>query len=228
MHTNKDACTCLFAPSAWCKLAIYRPRTTCSCFTQVPIMDRIFPEENEQPNKLRRLATLKNTVPYVSQSALCAVISYVSEHGAPDTVNRKQLRKSMDAVAIQETLYGQLIKPIELTCKAPPHGAISFDPTCSFGMLHCTAKTKHFGELLQATARKKPPSLLQPWRLVIYCDEVTPRQALKAVNDRMLQCIYYTLLEFGSAALAKEDNLIVCLPRSSQVTFAKSTVVCPL
>ena len=42
-------------------------------------------------------------------------------------------------------------------------------------------------------------------KLVEYSDEVTPGRELVAYNDKKIWVLYWSFLEFGSAALANED-----------------------
>ena len=57
----------------------------------------------------------------------------------------------------------------------------------------------------QATAARRPPSPSKPWTLIVYSDEISPGNNLKVDNRRQLQGVYHSFLEFGPAALAKED-----------------------
>ena len=55
-----------------------------------------------------------------------------------------------------------------------------------------------------------------PWRLVLYCDELTPGEALKLNNKRKLQAYYITVLELNSTVRShREGWLPVGLLRTS-------------
>jgi hypothetical protein len=71
---------------------------------------------------------------------------------------------------------------------------------------------------MQLRLLEHPPSVEKPWRLVLYADEVVPGNQLSHDNRRKVWVVYYSFLEFGSAALAREEAWF-CLTtkRSSEV-----------
>ena len=72
-------------------------------------------------------------------------------------------------------------------------------------MLHmATEGGGEFAAFLERKYDEKPSSRENPWNLVFYADEITPGSALKADNLRKIQAAYWSFLEFGGAALAKE------------------------
>jgi len=170
----------------------------------------------ERSAKLRKLAEFRNRLPYVSQSALGAILKLAKECPVPDLSNRHHVRHARDLDACQDTPYGPLIKTVKVLGKdgAPVH----IDVQCPFAMLYLAAKTKHFAKLLRDTAQRRPPSPTTPWQLCMYSDEVCPGNNLKVDNRRMLQACYMSMLEFGACALSKEDFWFVS-------TTVRSTIV---
>ena len=72
-------------------------------------------------------------------------------------------------------------------------------------MLHlATERGGEFATFLERKYDEQPCSPEDPWNLVFYADEITPGSALKADNLRKIQAVYWSFLEFGGAALAKE------------------------
>ena len=49
---------------------------------------------DSRPTKLARLQELKRTVPYVSKSALAAILQDIHEKGLPDLHSRKHILES--------------------------------------------------------------------------------------------------------------------------------------
>jgi hypothetical protein len=113
------------------------------------------------------------------------------------------VREARNAQLEQATPFGPLIR----TCQLPGVDGrpVDIDIQCPFGMLHVCAKTKYFGALLSSAAARSPPTFAKPWRIIIYSDEITPGNAMKPHNSRMLQAVYWSFVEFGAAALAHED-----------------------
>ena len=73
-------------------------------------------------------------------------------------------------------------------------------------LYHASGTSTSFANLLRRTAATKPPSVTSPWTLILYADEITPGNQLSHQNDRKVWGVYWSILEFGSAAPAKEDS----------------------
>ena len=72
-------------------------------------------------------------------------------------------------------------------------------------MLHmATEGGGEFAAFLERGYDVKPSSRGNPWNLVLYADAIAPGSASKADNLRMIRAVYWSLLELGGAALAKE------------------------
>ena len=88
-----------------------------------------------------------------------------------------------------------------------------------FAMLHMTTEGGgEFAAFLERKYDEKPSSRENLSNLIFYADEITPGSALKADNLRKIQAVYWSFLEFGGAALAKELLWFVyTTKRSSEV-----------
>ena len=53
--------------------------------------------------------------------------------------------------------------------------------------------------------KDKPPSLENPWHIVLYTDEVTPGNPLATMNNRKFHAVYWSFMEFGANALSREE-----------------------
>ena len=161
----------------------------------------------DRPSKLARLSGLRSRLPHISHSALAALLTIAKEEPLPELTKRDDIRDARDAVALQDTRYGKLI--ITLTLPGTNGRDVTIPVQNPFAMLWAAAQCKYFARLLATTAERNPPSPTKPWSVCIYSDEITPGNQLKPDNQRKLQGVYWTFLEFGPAALAKEDNWLV-------------------
>ena len=65
----------------------------------------------------------------------------------------------------------------------------------------------------------------RPWSLVLYTDEVTPGAVLATQQTRKLQACYFSFLELGHVALAREDVWFCAMVhRSSLVAKANGGI----
>ena len=59
--------------------------------------------------------------------------------------------------------------------------------------------------MLKERLEAKPSSYEDPWRFIIYSDEVVPGNQLSFHNLRKCWVLYYSFMEFGEATLCNED-----------------------
>ena len=92
-----------------------------------------------------------------------------------------------------------------------------------FAMLYVAcAECPPFAALLREAYAKYPSSPENPWNLVLYADEVGHNPLLPH-DGRKVQCVYYSFLELGAAALMSENAwLIAATVRSSLVERIES------
>ena len=88
-------------------------------------------------------------------------------------------------------------------------------------LLYRTAKEcEPFRRVLQNTLRKHPCSVSNPWRVVIYFDEITPTDPCSAKVDRhKLQGFYWTFMELGDISF--DDKIWFVVSCSPSVGAAK-------
>ena len=70
-----------------------------------------------RPEKLQKLSLLHRSVPYVSQSALGAILAAVQEMGMPDLIGRNQIRQARDATMNHKTKYGPILQSMKCLLK---------------------------------------------------------------------------------------------------------------
>jgi hypothetical protein len=157
----------------------------------------------DRESKLRKLNAFRCRLPHVSHTALSSLLTAARQGDLPELCRRSDIREARDANVMQTTPYGPLIYSVDFA--AFPNGTITVDLVNPIAMLYVASKTKYFSMLLQTTHAKKPCSLEQPWKLCLYADEAKPGAQMKQDNKRVLQNIYWSFLDFGASALAKED-----------------------
>ncbi len=82
----------------------------------------------------------------------------------------------------------------------------------------CTA----FNGLLSSGKAAKPPTAENPWSLILYSDEVTPGNVLATQNLRKIQVVYFSFLELGAQALAREDSWFCVTAKTVSYTHFRS------
>lgn len=166
----------------------------------------------ERALKIQRVAKLRGELPYISHSAFVAICNAAREEPLPEC-DRRDVRSVRDSIMNQMTPYGPLKRHISVPLVS---GAVrQFATVCPFAMLWVGAQTLHFRALLNAVITRRPSTPDKPWHIVLYSDEVTPGNNLKASNHKKLQGVYWSILEFEEA-LCKEDFwLTITVIRSS-------------
>ena len=107
--------------------------------------------------------------------------------------------RNRKARANQDTPFGKLIQEQSLVTKKGGRIKIPFLHPAAMLWVCCQESTEFkmfFSSVLEGQPRLK---------LVEYSDEVTPGRELVAYNDKKIWVLYWSFLEFGSAALANED-----------------------
>ena len=168
--------------------------------------------------KLAELERFRRSVPHVSQSGLSAVLKAVKERGLPELHERQDIRDARDAVIDQNTEYGPVFQKFTaLPAEGKPNNQFltMIHPLALLAVLLLTVAP--FAAYVERLHDCKPSSADQPWNLILYSDEVTPGNQLAIKNDRKIQVVYYSFLEFGHRLGDENFWLTVCAKRSSKV-----------
>jgi hypothetical protein len=158
-------------------------------------------------------------MPYMSNSAFSAMLTEFKKRPPSDTLcsSRRKIREAREFLLEQQGPYGTLHKRVELRKR---NGSSFFlDAVCPFAMLALAVATcGPFAELFSRTAVAHPPSLLAPWGVVLYADEVTPGNPLKGNNLRKQYAIYWSFAQFGLAVLSHESAwFCLAVMRTSEI-----------
>ena len=143
------------------------------------------------------LVDLRAKVPFISQSALAAMLSLSQAGALPNVGTRAMVRAARDKFVSRPTPYGKIHQVL-----SHPSG-LEFEVQSPFAMLwelcRCSAAITGLVKAL------RPSSPSQPLSLVFYCDEVAPGNQLSYKNLRKTWACYYSVFEWGVAALSNED-----------------------
>ena len=158
---------------------------------------------DDRSAKAQRLNLFRNKMPRLSQRALYAVCCAARDGDLPDITKRYEIKEAIDKWALQTTPYGPVVVSREFKLKS----ALTIDAEVAnpLSLMHAAAKCKMFSKLIRDTWLVKPSSLDSPWSLVIYSDGAMPGNKIKYQNKRAVENIYVSFLEFGPAALCKEE-----------------------
>ena len=169
---------------------------------------------------------MRNAVPYCSQSALSLICKEIEKHGLPDQKRRQDIWKEnkdlLESTAMCK--YGPLLQTMAAQAARKAEHIRCFGDRLTLGDLLC-----EYSALLGWCVPQmwfhslKPSSATQPWKAVVYVDEVHPGNILNS-SGRKAWCCYMSFLELGSM-LSKED-LWICLfvVRSSEVQLLEAGI----
>ena len=160
---------------------------------------------DERPNKLARISRLRNKLPYISQSALGSILKLAESEELPTACGRNIIRAARDAAVQRLTPFGAIHQKIKVDMKDGSQLDVEIQHPAAL-MHHLCKTSKSFSDLLSRSFSRKPASFSNPWNLIVYADEILPGNQLAYKHARKSWGIYWSLLEFGSAALSDEDN----------------------
>ena len=150
-----------------------------------------------------RINSLRAEMPYLTHTALSALLQAAKRGDLPTVCSRPTIRAARDEVATQDTPYGPLTTTMDVTAKAG--GTITLDCSPPIAALWSASSRKYYSAIVRQTYALHPCTAANPWHMVLYEDGVTPGNALRQVNSRKLDAVYWTVLEYGAAAFVKED-----------------------
>jgi hypothetical protein len=151
----------------------------------------------EFKDKARRLMSLRRGLPHMSKSALAALVNYSKDHDFSDLpASRKGFNRCRDAT-FEDTPYGPLLQtvPLKRHHPKPDRDMVLIHPLAY--LWQACKQGGAFWVLLKAKHAATPSSHEQPWRLVLYADEVVPGNQLAIVNARKIWVSYFSFLELN-------------------------------
>ena len=168
--------------------------------------------------KLARVGRLRSRLPYMTHTALAAVLAAAQEEPLPDVTRRGDIREARSRLANSETPYGSV--HVKVDVPTVRGAAIGVEVCSPWPMLFrvCSVSAGFSTLLRQVMARIGPSSPSRPYKICLYSDEVTPGDQIMGKHRRKFQAVYWSILALGPAALSLEENwFTVCTMRSTLV-----------
>ena len=134
--------------------------------------------------------------PNISESALASTLRFVRDHGLPARFSRSSQVRARQKEAQVKTAYGPVLN--QFVAKTRGADDVTFWFAHPLALLHRTVEEcPHFRELLRGKLAQFPCSVSQPWRIIIYFDEVTPTDPTSTKEDKhKIQGLYLTFVVF--------------------------------
>ena len=153
--------------------------------------------------KLRKLNDFRRRLPHCTASALSAILADVRETGIPDG-DRNAMRHARDLQNSEPTPFGPVLQTLTVFDNDDEEQKLTI--AHPFALLwKASSDCDSFMTFFRAKLADHPPSLENPWHLLLYTDEVTPGNPLATLNKRKFHALYWSFLEFGVTALSREE-----------------------
>ena len=156
---------------------------------------------------------------YVSQNALAEILKAVRDADTlPTGTSRSAVKRARQRAVAVQTPYGSLVKEWHMKKLDGTQVAIKY--LCPAATLWQTLQScERFREHWARAHEERPCTMASKWSLILYSDEVSPGNQLKANNRRRLQTFYWTVKELGPKALSSEDAwMVLTTVRSATVS----------
>ena len=151
-------------------------RTQCCRIVVAQVWSRLqrtrvvgFAMEDAIPAKRRRLADFSRGS-YASHRAIERLPKAARDEGIPDSFSRTSQWRARSALATQHTEFGPLVCDFVLLLTTGPETVAAQHPMAmlSGACRNCDG----FKKLFDATVARNPPLARQPWRIIMYADEI--------------------------------------------------------
>jgi len=162
---------------------------------------------SERRAKIRRLATSSTA----SQSVLCSIVQKIREMPEilEQPLSRRSVKRAVDEVWKKVGYKQQVV----LATGGTFDWEIASLPRF---LVHLTTVSSTFRNACRQMWEANPCTRENPWRLVVYGDELTPGNVLRLDNKRKFFAVYVTIRELGPVYLKHESMwLTVAVIRSS-------------
>lgn len=144
----------------------------------------------EHTNKRRKLADM-GRAHFASKSAMQALFDQIGEYVGIDlpAVDRKMIQRACDASSNIDTAFGKVMQTVTVA-------GIDIPFLAPVPLLqHLLDDCPPFADWFSTCVRTSPPSMERPWKLAVYCDEVSPGNQLKVLNHRKVQVFYWSFVD---------------------------------
>ena len=140
---------------------------------------------------------------YVSQSGVAAVLKEVSESCSTVAPSRSVIKRARAEQVAIDTPYGALIDSTQIKDKKGKERR-NF-PTLNLKAWIWDVVKNLLVSFFSRKFLEHPPTAEKPWRVRLYCDEISPGNQLKVQNTRKIQAYYLSFHEFGAEFRCQEQ-----------------------
>ena len=157
--------------------------------------------------KRRRLAKLLS-IRGVTAPLLRDILQTLGQDPGPASTSQR---------AVQDAL-GERFARVGLTIELPLAGGGTWPWKLASPaelLRQCVESCPGYREMVTRALAKHPNNFQNPWRVVLYVDEITPGSVLRPDNKRKISAFYMSFLEFGQQLRFEDAWLTVALIRSS-------------
>ena len=187
---------------------------TCYLRAQLTLAARSCDAMDDRPRKLQRLNDFKRSVPHVTGRALSAILARIQTEGLPELISRRDQQIARDTIAYSSTPYGPLRRSLQL--RGTDGGTVPMELVNPLSMIyHACAQGGPFADMMLTKLQEAPPSQHSPWKIVLYSDGITPGDAFRTGNERKLEAVYWSFLQFGASILCHEDSWFTMISKRS-------------
>ena len=160
-------------------------------------------------SKLARIDGFKRSLPFMTATALAAVVDKIKQEGLPPVGNRKVFTAAALA-GLQDKGYGQVITTMKVHCKdGSSRDLYMANPLALLQAAYSQGGSYY--NLVQATLQKHPSNLNKCWDAIFYMDEVQGGNPLGVHQNRECWVLYFSFAQFGPVVLQREKSWLTLL-----------------
>ena len=146
----------------------------------------------ERSAKLLKLNDFRRRLPHCTASALASILADVRDHGIPEgSMSRGAFREARDLQNSQMTPFGPVLQSVLIFGKDDSEKQLTIAHPIAL-LWKAASECNSFSTYLHQKLIEHPPSQEMPWSLLLYTDEVTPRNPLATLNSRKFHAIYWS------------------------------------
>ncbi len=180
-------------------------------------------EELGRPAKLQKLDQFRRAMPYMSQSALQALLQKIQKEGLPQLKTANAMKEASRSILGNMQAYGPLLlhEPVDTIDGQP--ATIWMANTLSL-LAGLYKQGGQWANMLQRFHNAKPSHLQAPWQLLLYSDEVCPGNQLGHRLERKTMAIYASFAEFQTMLQHEDAWFVLSISRSQEISNIQAGV----
>ena len=158
----------------------------------------------------------------ISRSGLSAVLNELKDKQFPDATSRQTIKRRRDSEVDVQTRYGRMLQSWKVTlpplkskkkkktgvrtkAKASKTVEIPFIQPIPL-LCHLCLECPQFSGMMLKVLDDHMPSQDKPLSIICYNDAISPGNVLAHNQGRKVECVYWSIKEFGDLALTQEKN----------------------